>query len=418
MYQFLRKFGIILWILLILLTGTYFRTRPGDTVQLDWFVLIQLLVAALSIIVGLRLVKNFKSLRMASIVLFFYILAALLSAGLSGYPKNVLGYWVLLTGAVLLTISLVYFSKDFNEVKRLEVIFWIFITLILIKDATTSLFLWQEGNGLNRLGMGVTHANTLSFLAAIAFWMSFNDKPISMKSILWVLRIFFILIILLSRTRMSMFCFVFGGFCRYWYQAILYDRKNQFFARFLSISVFSIIGVLFLWFFVNQYSWANNTFSWINRGQGIERIETLTGRTYIWQISFYKIIDDLPNLILGHGYGMSRFVLNDPVNGAGFFINHAHNSFLEATLSMGIFSALSLIIIAIYSLKWIIKFRQITEAISFEFALRAVTIIPMILVYSMTEPVLAVKVSPIFIIFLFYILVLDRMEIRGLKTNL
>jgi O-antigen ligase len=146
----------------------------------------------------------------------------------------------------------------------------------------------------------------------------------------------------------------------------------------------------------------------VNRREDAGTIMSVTGRTEVWSYAIQRIFDDLHSVVFGHGYGVSKFVLNENNWTASFFTYHAHNTLLEALLSTGLAGTVPLLLLLAYSLSWHVRFSRLRESFSLDFMLRAISVVTLILSSQFTESDLVNKIGPITIVFLFYGLALDR----------
>jgi len=414
----MKYFSFSLWVAILTLTGTYFRVREGRDIEalaIDWLVIAQVLVCVLGAAVAIPYLLRQKKWEFGIKALGMFIMIAIFSAFFNPYPIKVAGYWVLLAGASLLTMHLVYSAQTLNELKQIENAWLITITVLIFKDTIVGLFFAPDSiagyNDLQRLGMGVTHANFLSFNAAIAFWLSFKNDEFRFPSLLWIPRAMFLLVILLARTRMSIFCLLLGAVIKLWYTLGFHKSFSGWYLRLAGLSVFVFLLFGFVLGILMDIPFFTLTLDSINRGQSAAMIFSATGRTSIWLIAIDKIFESFLSFIFGHGYGMSRFILNEGVITIDWYAYHAHNAYLEALLSMGFIGFCSFMGLVFYNLKWAINFNRLQAIYSFPFVLRAVIVVSMIMIYSITEAEMAVKIGPIFLIFIFYLIALDRKNV-------
>lgn len=409
----LSKLSIAVWVGVLILVGTYIRSRPGDTVpEADWLVIAQLLTCFFGGVLGILLMWKRTYFGFGTKVLLVYLVASAFSAVFSPYPKIVSGYWILLSGASLLTMGLVQQAQTQKGLSQIENVWLITLTVLLLKDTMTALLFpeMQEIDSVSgpiRLGMGVTHANKISLLAALAFWVSFKKDEMKHPLLLWLPRLLFLLIIVLSRSRVSMVCFIVGGVVRSWFRHSSQPGKssNLRIATPCFVLVVIISGILALSL---ELPGVNTAFNSFNRGQDIDTIMSLTGRTEVWHYSIKRVFDDSYSLLFGHGYGVSRLVLNEGTRVPSFFAYHTHNGFIEVLLSTGLLGAVPFAVLVIYSIMWLTGFSQLRQRFSLEFALRAISVVSMVLISSITNPYVGTKINPIMIIYIFYLLALDK----------
>ena len=209
-YGLLGKLSITTWVGILIFTGTYFRIRSGESVpEVDWLITAQVLTCLFGTFLGILLIRRYPYFGFGTKALLVYLVMAALSAVFSPYYKLVIGYWILLAGGSLLTIGLVQQAKTQKTLNQIENVWLLTISLLLLKDTATALLFpeMQEIHNISgpfRLGMGITHANTMGFLAAVAFWMSFKNDEVKHPLFLWLPRLLFLLIIVLSWSRVSM----------------------------------------------------------------------------------------------------------------------------------------------------------------------------------------------------------------------
>lgn len=408
-----RDYGTLLynislgvWVAIIILTGTYIRIREGDvTPQTDWLVVSQLIACGIGALLGTILIGRKHSAGHGVKIVILYLLFAGFSAFLSRYPWIVCGYWLLLVGAALLTTGLVHSAGTFVRVNTIENVWLIVITLLLIKDLLISLFVpsLHGGGEVQRLGMGVTHANTISFLACVAFWISFKERTLHRELFMWIVRALFVFIIIASRSRLSLFLFIIGGIIRFG----LTRRRMPF--RWIYIwSVSGFILVLIGLGMSMELQGVRSGFEFVNRSQNLETILSLARRTEIWAAVVKKVIHGpLLNALFGYGYGISRLVLNENIDTLTFYFYHCHNAFLEHALTVGIAGLSAFLLMIAYALRWLRKSTLARFAHAPEISIHALTVVVFILIKSFIEVPVGGKVNPAMMIFLLYFLALD-----------
>jgi O-antigen ligase len=405
------KILYILWTTLIILTGTYFRSKTGtdiETKEMDWLIYAQLAFGLLGSLAGLLVILKEKKFGTGSYLLLAFLFISGFSVLFTPLYSKSIGYWILLLATSLLTMALIQRSKDIKDLERIEWIWLITIVLIIIKDSLISLLIpglandWQGG----RLAMGVTHANRIGLMAALSFWLSFKLNKIGIPLFNWVLRIVLIIVVVLSKSRMSMLCLLVGGMV-YLYLIFSQNKEQGINLKLMVFGLFSSLLLFFSLAFILEMPFVVNLFEGFNRGQSMVELVSITGRTDIWPLVLNKIFDNPVNTIFGHGFGVSSFILNDDVLTPAWYVYHAHNDFLEIFLSTGIFGFLCIIAFILYGCLYIFNHKKCIQSFSLPFILRATTVFSMVVLYSITECNLGQKVTPIVFIFIFYILALD-----------
>ncbi len=408
----MKHAALVIWLAIVVLTGTHFRTRDGQSVEsleVDWLIFVQIGVAMVGGFIGARQLFKEKNIGFGAGTLITFIALALLSAAFNPYPTKVIGYWILLAGTALLTMGMIQGADSVDDLKRVEKLWLIVISLIIVKDGITSLFLVQPkiDHEVQRLGIGVTHANEISFLSALAFWLSFRTGKVRYSWLLWGVRMIYLLIMALARTRISMICLLIGGFLWVWF-LLGRNRAESLYLRLGSLSLVMAVGSFFILALAAEIPIFENLLETVNRGQTTDKIMSVTGRTDIWAKAVMVIFDDALSFVFGHGYCMSRFVLNEGNLTTFWYAYHAHNAYLEALLSTGFLGFFALMVLLFYGLKWVFNFGSLSEIYTTDFTLRAAIVVSMFVVYSITEADLAMKIGPNVMLFYFYILALDR----------
>ena len=412
--DWLTKISVAIWIGILFLLGTYFRIRPQDaSPDLDWLVLAQVLACMAGGIFGLLLIKRSSPPGLGGKMLLVYIIAVGVSVIFSPYKKMAFGYWILLLGTALLTMGLVQQARTIKSLWQVEKAWLFTVAIISIKDTITSLFFVDNSSienmvgGPFRLGMGVTHANDMSLMAAIGFWLTFRKDEMESSFLLWLLRILFLLVIAMARTRSSMISIVMAGLVWFWFKKGFQEKisSNLRIAMPNIIAAFIIFGILLLSFHLPGI---DDAFSYFNRNEDSTALLSISGRTEIWHYALERIVDTPYTILFGHGYGVSRFVLNGNAGSSSFYAYHAHNTFLEILLAIGLLGLIPFILLALYNFKWLTAFHQLRHDFSSEFALRAISVFIMLSMSSITEAYLVTKMHPIAMISIFYLLSLDR----------
>lgn len=420
--MFMRKLSFVSWISIMIFTGAHFRSRGKGVEELtvDWVIIAQLIACVVAGLIGFLILTKSKNWKASSTAMTLFVAVALFSALFNPYPTKVIGYWVLLAGTAVLTMAMVQQSKTVKELQQIEFTWFATIVGLVVYNAIFS-YLFLSGDAENapqRLGMGATHANELSFLAALGFWLSFRDTAGAKRVILWIVRLCCLVIIVLARTRMSMFCLLIGGVLHLWF-FIGKDMKSLY-LRVASVAIISAVVLAFVLTLMLEIPAISEAFEMINRGQDAGEITSFTGRTLIWSNAVDIIVEDVQSFIFGHGYCMSRYVLNAGFTATFWFADHAHNGILETLVSMGFIGFLALLGVILCGFRWHMNFRKNAAVFGFSFAVKAASVIAMTVVYSITEANLATKLGPDLMIFYFYVLAIDQknvIENQSIQTH-
>lgn len=397
----LHKFAIFIFVCILVLHGTYFRNRPVAAVPtMDWLVFAQLLTCATGFLVGIFLLPKNVSWGFGAKILLFYVLATGISAANSPYPVTVLGYFVLLLGASVLVLALVYNAGNVPQLEKIEKIWFFTVSALVAKDTLTSLFFMeqpQSSEEVVRLGMGVTHATALSFFAGLLFWMSFTSKRKRYPLILWLWRLFLLYVVIAAVSRVSIAAFAIGGLCY-----ILFQKKDYLIRWILVLSCIGVAVSFFMLSLSFNQSWAQNSIDYLKRGQDKTGLSTFTGRTGIWRNAANK---SLESPIIGHGYGVSRLIM-EPLQ--DYQPLHCHNEVLEVFFTTGILGLIPFVTMFAYGLIWIIRSSRLSRTYSTTLTLHAICVVTMFFVSSLFEARIGGKLLPTHVLFFFYLLILDR----------
>lgn len=139
--------------------------------------------------------------------------------------------------------------------------------------------------------------------------------------------------------------------------------------------------------------------------------ESADGRQVIWQSTAQAINDHLP---LGSGLGTFAEVYpryEDPAEVANFYINHAHNDYLELLLELGVLVVPLFLIFLAWWMRSVVRI-WLSEG-SNPFALAGTIASGLILVHSIVDyPLRTAAVSCIFSVSL-CLMALPRVRLRG-----
>jgi hypothetical protein len=398
----LYRVGIVLFVAVLVLHGTHLRLRSeAGAPTVDWVVLGRVIVCAAAAVIGLMMIRRTGPVGWGGTMLLGYGLATALSGLRCPYRATVLGYSILLLGASLLTIVLVYAARNLDQLRRIERTWFVTVAVLVIKDTVTSHLTEpaRPTHDVPRLGAGVTNPVELSLLAALLFWLSFGAERRCPKAVMWGFRAVLMYILIAAKTRTSIFAFLVGG--------LLYvvlaapDRLKRI------VTVGAVSGTLLSFCLLSVYSnqsWAGDTVDYLKRGQDSEGLASMTGRTQIWNHVLPKI-SETP--ILGHGYGVSRLTMGKPRD-AGFQPFNCHNTMLEVLFSTGLVGLIPFTVMLLYSLRWIVRYTRLAKVFSRALALHAACAVGALLAGSLSEARLCVRLTPFQPLFFFYLATLDR----------
>jgi O-antigen ligase len=364
-------------------------------------------------LVGIILIRRHSAGALASGLLIAYVVAVIGTSAFSSYFNLVAGYWVLLAGTSTLCIGLISSSPDESSLERIEFVIFAAMAVMVLKDTILSLFVVEQAeleDEVYRIGENTTSANALGVLAAMAFCMSFRSPATTKRAryARYAWRALFIAVILLSRSRVGLLGCIAGMLVRLWLSS---RRSTNPRTRLLIAAIPCWIGCVFL---IGAIAWVLGVqpvvamVDMVNRNEDSATIMSVTGRTEVWPYAVQRIFESAQAILFGHGYGVSKFVLNENNWAATFYAYHSHNTFLEVLLSTGLFGAIPFLLLLAYSTTWVFRFSNLRKSFSIDFMLRAIAIVTLILSSIFTESDLVTKIGPITIVFFFYVLALDR----------
>ncbi len=409
------KSGLVLWLALILITGLRFRTREVDeSLTADLVVVIQIIIALASAVVGFFLTDNFKKWGYGAKIILAYVIIAFASGIFSPYPRLVFGYTILLAGAGFLTIGLIQRTNNLHGMLKLEKAWLITSLFIILTQFVTVYFSEIPTNAeINRLGEGSSSPSMLSFLCAYALGVSFiNIKNKWISLLFWIPRLLLIAIILLTKTRMPLaLCFII-----FFLQLLFRLRQNRIYLTVVLFSaLFSILTIAALLYSLD-FPFIKELFYQLNR-QDPTTIYTLTGRTAIWATTFKILLNNFYRCLIGYGYGISRLILNVEYSKISIaYAFHTHNYFLEHLFNMGILGLTIALLFIAYAANWITNYNKLSVYLFNGFSSRAFTIMILFYFHSITGIPLGGKIYPIAFIIIFYIVALDKKAF--LNTNI
>jgi len=420
--QRLFLLGLVVWVVIMVLTGTYLRVRDVEQAsQLDWLVAARLAACVLGAGIGALLLSRGRIWGPGTGSLVAYVLAAACSALFTSHRALVLGYWVLLAGGVILSVGLVAYADE-RQLLHLERTWLATMVVLLIKDALIGLLApqLQEAYGVEgpvRLGMGVTHANALGFGASLAFWLSFGSARGTKRILLWSLRLLLVAIVVLSWSRNAMVSLVLAGLVRLW---LLQSRHpvEGYHLRWTLAAGMAAVGVLVGLLLSMNVKGVVDAALAFNRTTALGTVTRLSGRTEIWPLALQKIFADPLTLLFGYGFGASRMVLNQGRDVLGFYAANAHNTLLEVALTSGVLGVLAYLAMVVVCARWLFRYSRMERWAPHGMALRAAVVFTIMMLHSLTESIMGTRLGPGTLLWVLYLLAADReprpqMFIRG-----
>ncbi|MCP4726492.1 MAG: O-antigen ligase family protein [bacterium] len=410
----LQRLAIFIWSSLIFFLGTNFRVRANDAPpEFDWLIILQLGLCTFGGLLGLILYQRRTTTGFGTKILGAYILWIPFTAIFSIYSKTVIGYWVLLAGASMLTVGLIACCRNYKDLIRLEKA-WLFTVVFILMINTINSLLNPGINagvtGIYRLGTGWISPSVLAYTCCFAFCVSFLKSDFNSRFILLLIKIGLIIIIIATKTRVPIAICSIVLLVR-----IVYSQEKIPNPLIIIVLLFSGFVTFVMTTVSLDIPIAVSYFDSFNRGN-LGTLKNLTGRLELWKSVLFMLEFNDTNLLFGHGYGVFRFVLQDNGIKLSYLPAHVHNALLEHLFSMGIIGLSLFASMCTYAGKWLIKFKDIMNTTSKEFALRGFTCILAFYLASILAVPLGVKIAPYTILIIFYIVSLDK--ISEFKYNL
>jgi O-antigen ligase len=412
------KFAMLVWVITMVINGSFIRPRSSASSHVvDWLIIFRLITAVVGSGLGLYLIaKRRLRLGTGSKLVFAYILIALFSSMFSEHIRQSIGYSALLAGAGLLTVGLVSCQTQIAGLSQLETVFYAVLSFCVFKDAWLAMFAPELRDALieisvpARLGTGLVPPNRLSIMAAIACWMSCKFRGGRGQLLLWILRIILVMVVLTTRSRVSLMTLMAGGMVWFWVKNSGSQRKGiaaRCAATFVTVSLLLTLLLLF----TCQYDPLMSLLDVVNRGEDVSETMSLTGRTDIWALVIQKLASDPLTAIVGHGYGISILIMRDLASALHFIPRHTHNTFFEFLLTMGMPGAILCISFFLYAFKWPRVYRESRagEANS-GLATNAMIVMVIIFLNSATETYIARQVNFVLMVLLLYTAILGQVE--------
>lgn len=396
--------GQAVFVSVVVLNGTYFRSREAVAVpKADWYVLLRLFASVAACGVAVLLIPKNRRWGWSGKCLLFYVLAVWISLIHTPYRTTVVGYAILLSGAAALPLALVYHARNVADLERLQRLWGLTVSALVIKDTMTALFFVHMPSNMTggRLGMGVTHATELSLLAAILFWLSCETPGRRNRVIKWGWRIFLLFVIVEAKSRVSVVSFVVGGFCHFFFGTRDYVKRWIIVSggAFLLVSVFLALSL--------GQDWACGLTNYMKRGQDAKELTSVTGRTFIWKHIASRIHE---SPLVGNGFGVSRLVMGPVPGMTNWEPPHCHNEFLEVLFSTGIVGFIPFLGMILLSLRWVTDSGGLQRVLSPVLGRHAVGVISMLVVSLMFEVRLSGRLSSFQPLFFLYLTMLDRAD--------
>lgn len=277
--------------------------------------------------------------------ILFFLLYIIFSFYSLYWSYSITNTFTALFGAVVILLaSLTILSVKLNEVEIAKAIHFsslviILSCLLLTPIFTSNFFDFLQGKfrytGYTYGAHAIARISTLLFISTM--YLLWKKKFSILYLLLTLMLSIFIVVITDSRQAyiaalVTVFVFI---------ALKVFDAKYKvYYLYLLSLALFSICIYLILDSLILDLS---N----LSRTGNIDEIITLTGRTKIWVV-VYELIEKKP--FLGYGFGAgSEVIMENYSTSHGWTTGSSHNSFLHASLEVGIFFASLLHIILLYS---------------------------------------------------------------------
>lgn len=132
----------------------------------------------------------------------------------------------------------------------------------------------------------------------------------------------------------------------------------------------------------------------------------------VWESALRIVSGESTKLLVGFGYGATRFYLNWREESPKFFASHCHNSYIEHLFAMGLFGVVIFVILIFISTEWLTKYEQLIKMFGEQTCRNAVSTVIIVVISSLTETTLGGRINPLALLFVLYIVCLDRKSWR------
>jgi len=389
---------LIVWALIIVFTGSFFRLRVEDQVpSVDWLIIIQLVVCALGIAIAMPQLLLLKRRPACLWFVALYVGAIGVTLPSSIHPLMSMGYFVLLAGGILTTLAVVQQGDSQADLLGKEAFLAGVLIFCLLKDVAIAFSIGGE-SGSGRLGISDS-ANELSLLAAVVFIMQLGRQR--HPGLRYALLGFCLVVMALAESRGSMVSLLIGAAVYFWKAAdARQERPIALKLAASSLVLAALFGGILL--YSASFPGIRSAVRAVNRNEDTHSLESLTtGRTVIWDTAL-KILhtETLSPLILGNGYSLSRLVLNQNHRPDDPYFAHAHNTILDSLISVGIVGTVALAGLCCIAL---IAVARRKKRSAHPLSSRAAAVICAIIATFPTESYLSMKLSWMHIAFVFYL---------------
>jgi len=397
--------GIVIWVVMLILTGTYLRGREIYSTDTDWFVFLRLGVFGGGVVLTAAAFRERFTGGAATRILAVYLATLLASFLATTSHRIVLGYLLLTIGGVGVTACLVQRCRSREDFLTLERVWLVVMLLILLKDVLLFMSVSEEAEGIEaqRLGRDISSPALMGLYAALAFWLASSRDVVRRWFVRWPSMVFLLYVVVASRTRVIISSFLAAAGIRFWLSC-----RNAVVKWLLVPSAFAIAVSVTVVSLGSDSDSTSGVAAWFNREQDAESLKTLSGRLDIWNSAVTMVGKDMRTLVFGYGYGATRYYLNWQDGSPEFYASHCHNAFVEHLFSTGILGAVAFMVIILVSFRWLTRFQENAEAYSEGLALRAVGVIVTLVLSCLTEVPLGGRINPAALLFFFYLLALDH----------
>lgn len=205
---------------------------------------------------------------------------------------------------------------------------------------------WVDGVHVpGRRLAGITGtANTMGYISALCLLCLYYYRQYSPKltKSYWVFIAINLLALLMSNSRTSLVAML----ASIGIAGLMRPTIPRIFALFF--------GICFITAFFSLVD-TSALFATISRSGQASEIESGTGRTAIWKEAI-ELIGERP--LFGWGYGAATYVLTQRAAAIGEVVDHAHNAWLQVTLSVGLVGLFFFIVLLIIKLYYSLRSGQ------------------------------------------------------------
>lgn len=326
------------------------------------------LIAILIIFSAFMRVKYRKNSEPDIVILYLFTFLAVLSISYSSNPGISAFRAIDLLGFIFFAKFVSTRLENFeNSVKFIELCLYVYLIgfVLVALGLHADMMRPMGGDGVTRLGGFIINPNVFAYCLILLMVINiyfFNDRS-KLVFVISTLILFFLLTLTYSRSAflvimMMLFC-------------VRLQNKTIIFGKYILV-----LGMLPLLVLIKGQA----IISLLERGQGLENLLSLGGRTLFWE----RLISEgvwSPSVLYGFGYQMLSGEGRGSIS-AGVTISMAHNNFIQSFLGLGVIGLMLNIAFWVFVFRRIIRNRRFLRLRDYNLL---ITSSVMVFIYSIVE---------------------------------